>query len=334
MKRILGAAVSVFAFGMVAPLTGQAPLVAPPSSTAKKDVPKRASASRNLEGIWTNVTLTPLERPAGWEEKPTLTEAEAVEYERKLRESANSDRRGATAQADLGGAYNDAFFDRGTQLARVGGVARPSLIVDPPNGKIPPLTAEAQRRNAAVRRNSFDSIKDRPLAERCLLGFNSTDVPIIPAFYNNNLQILQAPGTIMILIEMIHDVRFIHTDRSQHLPPTFRQWLGDSIGHWENNTLVIDTTNFTGQTRFAGSGENLHVIERLTRVAPDEILYKFTIDDPSTFTRQWSGEYSFRATTGPIYEYACQEGNYAMANILAGARAKEKAVEAPKQENK
>ncbi len=320
---------------------GQTPVATPQTSaqkseTAKKAAPDRRSAPegpRDLDGIWTNATVTPLQRPPEFSGKLTLTEAEAAAYERKAVQSADSDRRAASPLADLNLAYNDVFFDRGTRLARVRGTIRTSLIVDPPDGKLPPLTAEAQQRNSA-RRNSFDSVKDRPLGERCLLGFNSTDVPLLPVYYNNNFQIMRSPTTIMILVEMIHDVRLIHMDRTQHLPASIRLWLGDSIGHWEGGTLVVDTTNFTDRTRFAGSSENLHVIERLTRVAPDTILYKFTIDDPSTFTRQWSAEYPFLAARGPIYEYACHEGNYAIAGVLAGARAKEKAEEKLRQEGK
>jgi hypothetical protein len=333
----LRVALGILAITIATQVAGQAPASPRKSAAIAKTAPASRGAPfgpRDLDGIWTNVTLTPLQRPPELTGKATLTEAEAADYERKTRVSVDSDRRAANAQADLSLAYNDVFFDRGTRLARVQGTIRTSLIVDPPDGKIPPLTAEAQKRNAARPRNSFDSVKDRPLGERCLLGFNSTDAPMLPVFYNNNFQIVQSPTTIMILVEMIHDVRFIHMDRSQHLPTTFRQWLGDSIGHWEGNTLVIDTTNFTDQTRFAGSGENLHVIERLTRVAPDTILYRFTIDDPTTFTRQWSAEYPFLAARGPIYEYACHEGNYAIAGVLAGARAKEKAEEMPKQEGK
>ena len=299
-------------------------LAAAAQSPAK--IPRTPDGHPDLQGTWSNSTLTPLERPADFAGKPALTESEAVAYEKALVESLSSDRRAKTAQADLNLAYNDVFFDRGTKLARVHGSARTSLIVDPPDGKIPALTEEAQKRNAARPRNSFDSVKDRPLGERCLLGFGSTDVPLIPVYYNNNFQITQSPTTIAILIEMIHDVRFIHMDRSEHLPQEVRQWLGDSIGHWEADTLVVDTTNFTDKTRFNGSDENLHVTERFTRVSRDAFLYKFTIEDPTTFTKPWSAEYPFLAVPGPIYEYACHEGNYAMTGILAGARAQEKAA--------
>jgi hypothetical protein len=163
-------------------------------------------------------------------------------------------------------------------------------------------------------------VKDRPLSERCLLGFGSTSgPPMLPVQYNSNYQIVQTPDYVMILVEMVHDARIIRMN-GRHPPTDLRQWLGDSIGHWEGDTLVVDTTNFTDKTKFIGSGENLHVIERFTRTGPDTILYRATIDDPSTFTKQWTVAYPFSATAGPIYEYACHEGNYAEANILRGAR--------------
>jgi len=149
---------------------------------------------------------------------------------------------------------------------------------------------------------------------------------MLPVLYNNNYQIVQSPGTIMILAEMVHDVRLVHMDRRSHLPSNIRQWLGDSIGHWDGDTLVVDTTNFTDKTRFRGSAENLHVVERFTRVDSKTILYKVTIDDPTSFAKPWTAEYPFLATAGPIYEYACHEGNYAMEDILAGARAQDKAA--------
>ena len=155
---------------------------------------------------------------------------------------------------------------------------------------------------------------------------------MLPVLYNNNYQIVQSPGTIMILVEMVHDVRLVHMDRRAHLPSSIRQWLGDSIGHWEGDTLVVDTVNFTDKTRFRGSSESLHVIERFTRVDANTILYRVTIDDPTSFAKQWTAEYPFLATAGPIYEYACHEGNYAMEDILGGARALDKA--AAEAENK
>jgi hypothetical protein len=202
----------------------------------------------------------------------------------------------------------------------VDGVKRTSLIVDPADGRVPALTAEARQRNAARPGNRFDSVKDRPLAERCLLGFGSTSgPPMLPVLYNNNYQIVQTPGHVMILVEMVHDARIIRMNGT-HAPPNVRQWLGDSIGRWEGDTLVVDTTNFTDKTRFRGSWENLHVIERFTRVDANTILYRVTIDDPASFVKPWTLEYPFLAAPGPIYEYACHEGNYSLEDILGGAR--------------
>jgi len=201
-------------------------------------------------------------------------------------------------------------------------VKRTSLIIDPPDGKIPPTTREAKKRNAEIFQSyiTFNKVRDRPLSERCLVGFGSTSgPPMLPVLYNNNYQIVQTPDAIMILVEMVHDVRIIRMN-GVHAPPNVRQWLGDSIGHWDGDTLVVDTTNFTDQTKFEGASPDLHVIETFKRVDANTILYRVTIDDPSTFTKIWTLEYPFRATPGPVYEYACHEGNYAMSDIMGGAR--------------
>ena len=283
----------------------------------------------DLQGIWTNATITPMERPAQFAGKLTATDEEATKYEKQNNDTLYGDRRSANAEQDRDHAYNSLFFDRGTELARVDGVKRTSLIVDPPDGKIPPLTPEAQKKNAGRAQGAqrFDRPQDRPLGERCLMGFGSTSgPPMLPVLYNNNYQIVQTSQAIMILVEMVHDVRVIHLDGRPHLPSNVRQWMGDSIGRWDGDTLVVDTTNFTDKTRFRGSSENLHVVERFTRVDPGTILYKVTIDDPTTFTKPWTLEYPFLATKGPVYEYACHEGNYAMPDILGGARLEEKAA--------
>ena len=184
------------------------------------------------------------------------------------------------------------------------------------------MTDEAKKRMAGMFRSydKYDDVKNRPIAERCIVGFGSTSgPPMIPALYNSNYQIVQTHDTVMILVEMVHDVRVIRMNGT-HKPASIRQWLGDSIGHWEGDTLVVDTTNFTDQTVFRGSTENLHVIERFKRMDQNTLLYRATIDDPSTFTKPWTLEYPFVASAGPIYEYACHEGNYAMPDILGGAR--------------
>jgi hypothetical protein len=293
--------------------------------------PRTPDGYPDLQGIWTNSTLTPMERPRELGTKKVFTEEEAKSWENRDLTQGSRDRRDGSAEEDVGRAYNELFFERGTKLARYGGMIRTSLITDPADGRIPALTPEAEKRLEAARAyaalHPADTPRDRSLTERCL-HWQASGPPMLPGPYNNDYQIVQTPGYVMILVEMVHDVRVIPTDGRPHLPPTVREWIGDSVGRWEGNTLVVDTTNFTGKTRFRGSSENLHVVERFTRVAPDSILYAFTIDDPSTYTKPWSGELPLVASLGPIYEYACHEGNVALMGILAGARADEKKAEA------
>jgi hypothetical protein len=294
----------------------------------KSAVPRAADGHPDLQGVWTNATITPMERSAALASKPTLSDAEAKEFEKKAAEELSqtdgaSDSPGLRAAGSGGtGGYNILFIDRGSEFARVDGQKRTSLIIDPPDGKVPALTAEARQRIAGMFRSfmSYNTVKDRPLSERCLVGFGSTSgPPMMPVLYNNNYQIVQTPNAIMILVEMDHDVRMIRMNGT-HDSPEIRKWLGDSIGHWEGDTLVVDTTNFTDKTMFNGSSESLHVVERFTRTAQNTILYRVTIDDPSSFTKPWTMEFHFVATTGPVYEYACHEGNYALTDILGGAR--------------
>ena len=290
--------------------------------------PRTADGHPDLQGVWTNATITPLERPKSLAGKATLTDAEAAEFEKNAaKELQDVDGKSehpllAAAGSNGTGGYNILFIDRGSELARVDGVKRTSLIIDPPDGKIPPTTREAKKRNAEIFQSyiTFNKVKDRPLSERCMVGFGSTSgPPMLPVLYNNNYQIVQTPDAIMILVEMVHDVRIIRMNGT-HAPPNVRQWLGDSVGHWDGDTLVVDTTNFTDQTKFEGSSPDLHVVETFKRVDANTILYRVTIDDPSTFTKIWTLEYPFRATPGPVYEYACHEGNYAMSDIMGGAR--------------
>jgi hypothetical protein len=290
--------------------------------------PRTPDGQPDLQGIWTNITITPLERPAEFAGKPFMTKEEAAAYEKRVLANNNADRRDGGAEADVGRAYNDAWYDRGTKTV---GTLRTSLVIDPPDGKIPPLTAERQKQMNEIRQaavgHSTDGPENRALTERCIL-WPTAGPPMLPSFYNNNYQIVQAPGYVMILVEMVHDVRIIPLSNRPHLPPSVHEWMGDSRGHWEGNTLVVETTNFNDKTRFHGADENMRLVERFTRIGPDTIDYEFTVDDPSAFTKPWTAQIPMKRTEGPIFEYACHEGNYAMADMLAGARAQERAEEA------
>jgi hypothetical protein len=309
-------------------LVAQSSSPAVPKAPAKAAVklPRAADGHPDLQGIWTNVTLTQLERPEELKGKATLTDAEAKAYEqRDLKENSIDNGTENKTLKNAGsagtGAYNDLFIDRGSELARVDGVKRTSLITDPPDGKVPPITPEARQRFAGLMRmGGVDDVKHRPLSERCIIGFGSTaGPPMLPVLYNNNYQIVQTADTVMILVEMVHDVRVIRINGT-HPSSNLRFLLGDSIGHWEGDTLVVETTNFSPEVRFRGSSENLKVTERFRLVSPRQILYRATIEDPTTFTKPWTIEYPFNSTAGPIYEYACHEGNYAETDILSGAR--------------
>ena len=308
-----------------------------PSTKIKTAVAKTWRPARtpdghpDLQGIWSNATVTPLERPDELAGKPVLTEQEAAAYEKQIVERNNVDHRQQVGtEADVALAYNAAWYDRGSKVVNT---RRTSLIVDPSDGLIPPLTAEAQKRASdraeARRLHPADGPEDRSLNERCLLTV-TTGPPMLPGPYNNNYQIVQTPDSVVILNEMIHDVRNIPTDGRPHLPASVRPWKGDSVGHWQGDTLVVDTTNFNDRTNFRGSGENLHLVERFTRVDADTLLYQFTVDDPASFTRPWTASIASTKAEGPIFEFACHEGNYGMLGILSGARADEQKAAASK----
>jgi hypothetical protein len=297
---------------------------AEPTAAKSWLAPRTPDGQPDLQGVWTNSTLTPLERPAEFAGKPVLSEQEAADYVKQVLQQVNSDRRDGGTQADVGRSYNEFWRDRGNNLVAD---RRTSLIVDPPDGKVPPLTPEAQKRveqaRAWMRDHSTDGPEGRSLAERCI-SWTTAGPPMLPGPYNNDLQILQAPGYVVILNEMIHDTRLIPLDGRPHVAPGIRELMGDSRGHWEGDTLVVDTTNFNGEVSFRGSDANLHLTERFTRVSPDVIRYEFTIDDSTAFIKPWTARIPLNKTNGPVYEYACHEGNYAMVDILAGARAAEK----------
>ena len=302
------------------PEGAQSPKAANPATRAGKwHASRTADGQPDLQGVWTNATRVPLERPKELGAKEFYTEQESVENAKR---GLRGDRptKYAVTQYDL------SQYGLETGQDKLAPSLRTSIIVGP-EGTIPPLTPEAQRRvaekTAYNEQHAFDGPENRSLAERCILWPNEGP-PMLPGGYNSNLEIVQGAGYIAILHETIHDVRVIPLDGRPHLPSSVRQWRGDSRGHWEGETLVIDTTNFTGKTAFRGSTEKLHVIERLTRNGPDLISYKFSIEDPDTWTKPWSGEVMMTTIDSPIFEYACQEGNYGMPDILKGARAEEK----------
>ena len=307
------------------PAAAQAKTVAakPAATTTKAWTASRTRDGQpDLQGVWTNSTVTPLERPADLGGKEFFaSQQEAADYAKKTLAQISSERRDGGPEVDVGRSYNEFWRDRGTSLA---GSLRTSLIIDPQDGKVPALTPEAQKRAAEraayARQHTTDGPEDRSLWERCL----TRGLPILPGPYNNDFQIVQTAGYVVILHEMIHDARVIPLDGRAHVPANIRQWMGDGRGHWEGDTLVIETTNFSDKTNFRGSGKNLHLVERFTRTSPDTIIYQFTADDPTTFTRPWTAEIPMSKAEGGVFEYACHEGNYALMDILAGARAEEK----------
>jgi hypothetical protein len=318
--RIL-AFVIVLAVVVSVPATAQtSTAAAKPTAGAKWTPPRTPDGHPDFQGLWSYATLTPLERPAEFAGKEFLSEQEAAEYERRTLTENNRDRRDGTAEADVTRAYNDFWWDRGTKVVVT---RRTSLVVDPPDGKIPPLTPEAQKRAAerteARRLHPADGPEDRPLAERCIL-FGSGGAPMLPTAYNNNAQFFQTRDYVVIINEMVHDARVISLDGRPPLPSNVRQWLGDSRGRWEGDTLVVETTNFTDQSNFRGSGENLRLTERFTRVSLDTLLYQFTVDDPKSFTKPWKVELPLWRNPELMYEYACHEGNSGLAGVLKGYR--------------
>jgi hypothetical protein len=311
-------------FGWLAParLAGQppAPAVKGGNVPAKAWTPSRTPDGQpDLQGVWAITALTPLERPRELAGKEFLTQEEAAQFVRQTLDQGDRDKRDASPEADLNRNYNEFWRERGNVVVPS---RRTSLIVDPRDGRIPPFTPEAQKkRNARVAAQRLPSgPEDLPLRLRCI----TRGLPMVPTPNNNFFKIVQAPGYIVILQEMMYEARVIPLDGRPHLDPGVRAYMGDARGHWEGNTLVIETTNFFGKDDFHGADENLRVTERLTRVDADTIRYEFTVDDPTAFTRPWSGEIPFMKSPQEIFDYECHEGNYAMIDILAGARAEEK----------
>ena len=313
-------------------VAGQAPAPAPakpaaPAAAKKYTAPRTPDGQPDLQGYWTNSTYVPLERP----DKVTKTYYSEQEFAELVKNAAarEAEQTEPGTVADVHYDFTQFGLDR-SQSAFVKSDLRTSMIVDPPSGKMPPLSTEGQKRaadRAAERRRmgaTTDAVQNMPVGTRCLIMAGSGP-PMMNAGYNSNYQIVQGQGYVMILVEMIHDARIIPIDGHQAaLPDNMRQWMGDSRGHWDGDTLVIETTNLNGKNPFRGSSEKMKVTERLWRIDANTLGYRFTIDDPGTWTAPWSAEAPMTKSVGPIFEHACHEGNYGVRNTLAGARREEK----------
>jgi predicted metal-dependent hydrolase len=324
MQKLLTLAISTALVSLCASL----------SHAQEWQLPRTPGGHPDIQGIWTNKTLTPLTRPREFADLRALSPEQVERLENGHQDyldaeyaPSNPDREaGSGAQAgndgDTEDGYNEFWKDLGTRVQVINGEYRSSIVVDPPNGQIPYVGDFRSRfaRDPAAPKPS-DGPEGRPLAERCLLAFGShSGPPMLPVMYNNNYQIVQTDDYVVILAEMAHDARIIRID--DELMPNMKKWMGDSVGHWEGDTLVVETAGFHPQQSFRGASEHMSVVERFQRVSDNEVLYTFTVTDPTVFETAWTGELMFNARPDnePIYEYACHEGNYALPGILAGAR--------------
>ena len=294
------------------------------------EAPRMPWGEPDLQGVWTNATITTLERPEGFDEL-VLSEEKAQALERRdagVFAEIDDLPPGQLPAGEVVGGYNTAWLDPGTQVLRVRGEPRTSIIVDPADGRVPySIGGRLDYLEAVLRSQKRNNPEEQLLGDRCVVGYGSTgEPPMLPVEYNNNYQIVQTPGQVMILVEMNHAVRTIRIG-AKPLPPPIRPWLGDSIGRWEGGTLVVETSRFHPQESLRGAikhqlyiGMDSVVTERFTRIGANEILYEFTVTDDALYDQPWRGELTLRPSTGPIYEYACHEGNYGMTNILAAER--------------
>jgi hypothetical protein len=351
---------------------------------AEYKAPRLADGTPDLQGVWTNVSATPLERAQSLGTRRTYTPDEVAKIEGTAKARVDNDSKPSDPNAKIAAAalppvgnYNQFWTDRGMLVADINGEKRTSVIIDPPNGRIPALKPNAQRRRGAaagldesseassesarpVREpgklgeaftgpdgfptaaadaaaaaaqsqiGRADGPEHRGLGERCIIGFGSTSgPPMLPTMYNSYYQIVQSPGHVTILVEMVHDARIIRIG-GKHQPNSIRKWMGDSVGRWEGDTLVVETINFRPEQSFRGTSPDAVITERFTRVARDKILYRFTVDDPTAFTAKFTGELAFTGVQDNVYEYACHEGNYGLPSILSGAREEEKKAAAKK----
>jgi hypothetical protein len=316
---------------------GQAPSKPVPATAKSWSVPRTPDGHPDLQGIWTNATLTPLQRPPELAAKPFFSEQEAAAFvNQRVQQNRDADRPEARKAGDPG-SYNRAFFDSGDRIVKT---RRTSLVIDPADGRIPPYTVEAQakmeRFRAELARHPADGPEDRDLSERCLM-FSGIGPPMLAEPYNNNYQIVQSAGYVGLLAEMNHDVRIIPTAGQPRIPDHVAQWHGIPRGRWEGDTLVVETdgVRFNSQSHFGVayrgmSDENLRIVERFTRTDADTIMYRATVTDPTVYTKPWTIEVPMTRTKGPVFEYACHEGNYGIVGILEGARVEEKAAASAK----
>lgn len=314
-------------------------MLLPLSSNAQESgyaAPRTVDGAPDLQGMWTSNTITPFIRPEEFGDKLVISSEKALQLEQAVADytaeqdlPSDPDRVApAKDRIELADSYNNFWFDDGTRVARYNGEFRSSLLIDPPNGRMPAYTASAEERLRAEaqlreQRGPFAGPESRPLAERCLMSFGSSSgPPMLPILYNNHYQIVQSPGYVMILVEMVHDARIIRIE-ADPLPDALRPWMGDSIGHWEGDTLVVETDKFNPNQKFRNSTENFRITERFTRVSDNVMNYSFTAQDPATFVQPFSAEMPMNLTDNVLYEYACHEGNYSLPGVLAGARADE-----------
>jgi len=297
-------------------------------SAATAFVSGQSAPRPNLEGTWNSATVTPLERPKELQDKPFFTRAEAAEWERQAAQRNEEPTPAIAAKSRGTGTYNAFFREWGTRTVKT---LRTSIVIDPPDGRIPSLTpaaAEISRRRLD-RQRRFENAEELGLQDRCL-AFSTAGPPMLPYSYNSNYQIVQTKDAVVIHAEMIHDTRVIYLDGRSHLPSSVEQWLGDSIGRWEGGTLVVDTTNFPDGSGYYGDAggnfawdANFHLIERFRLFDPDTLLYQFEIDDPTAYSRPWKGELTMTRSSEQMFEYACHEANYSLTNMLRGFRATE-----------
>ena len=317
--------------------TTRATTAADSATAAKKwTAPRTPWGEPDLQGTYSNRTITPFERPANVNGREFFTPEEVAAMEKRAQQQSGDEGRSKGTRGDVERAYNDFWWDRGTKVT----TPRTSMVVDPPDGRVPAQTDEAKKRAAdESKRPAFrgtgatgrgaDTWLDRSTFERCIT--RGMPGAMSPTAYNNNYRITQGPGYVAIQIEMLGGARVIPTDGRSHVGTSIRNWMGDSVGHWDGDTLVVDTKNFNDKILYRGAAENLHLVERITRVGPGEIDYRVTIDDPTTFTKQWTLAIPYIVTGEDMFEYACHEGNYGMEGILSGAREEEKAAAGAKK---